>query len=203
MASSDAEVCNIALSSIGSGKPIQDLDESSEQADACRTFYDDVRDEVLRDYAWPFAKQSMELNLVESDPNDDWGYAYRYPSAALFIRRIWGAVRNPSLAATIKYDIGSDATGKLIYTDEPDAEIEYTARIEAVSKWDSGYVLAVAYLLASKIAMRLVKEDKIGMTERMEAKYVRQMLKVRANAENERRPDPPPESDIITARGGY
>lgn len=203
MATSDAGVCNLALSLMGDSTTIQNLlTENSVQALALRVFYTDTRDEVLRDFPWTFAKRTVALSLVETAPNDDWDFSYRYPADALFIRRIWGAVRNPTLDETIKYDIGSDATGSLIYTDEENAEIEYTSRVEDVSKWKPDFTMAFAFLLASRIAPRLVKTDPIGLTERMFRGYTLQMLKARANAENERRPDAPPESEIITSRGG-
>lgn len=204
MATSEAAVANLALSFIGDSTTIQDLDnDTTAQARAARMFFDDCRDEVSRDFPWPKLRRSMELSLVEEDPNDDWDFSYRYPSEALFIRRIWGAVRNPTLDAMIKYDIGSDVTGALIYTDMADAEAEYTARVEDPSKWDKDFTTAVALLLASRMALRLVKTDPIGLSERIERRYLGQILKARGNAENERRPDIPPESSIIEARGGF
>jgi hypothetical protein len=203
VATSDAAVCNYALSLIGDSTTIQSLlTENSVQALALRVFYTDTRDEVLRDFPWTFAKRTLTLSVVTGAENDDWDFAYRYPADALFVRRVWGAVRTPNLSETIKYDIGSDATGSLIYTDEENAEIEYTARVEDVSKWKPDFTMAFAYLLASRIAARLIKTDPIGMTERMFRAYTYQMLKARGNAENERRPDAPPESEIITSRGG-
>jgi hypothetical protein len=203
VASSEAEVCNVALGFIGDSTVIQNMDtESSPQALALRLYFDDTRDEALRDFPWTFAKRSELLTPVEDNPNDDWDFSYRYPSDCLFVRRVWGVVRTPTLTETIKYDIGSDTTGRLIYTDEDDAEIEFTARIEDVSQWPVDFTFAFAYLLAAKISGRLLKSDPIGMGERMMRAYSMQMLKARANNENERRPDAPPESEIITSRGG-
>ena len=77
--SSAVEICNLALSHLGSSG-IDALDERSEAAAACTTFYAICRDMVLRDAPWPFATKMQALALVEEDPNTEWGFSYRYPS---------------------------------------------------------------------------------------------------------------------------
>lgn len=204
MSASSTDIANLALSFIGNGDPIQDMTEDSAEAQACLLFYDVVRDECLGEFPWSFAKRSQSLGTaIEEDPNSDWAFSYRLPADVLTILKVWGAVRNPTLDEEINYETGSDATGGLVYTDQADAEIKYVAREETVSKWPQEFATAVAYRLASRIAMRLVKEDKIGMSERMEFQATRHMAKAKAKDRNNQRPDPPPDSEIITSRGGY
>jgi len=57
-----------------------------------RLNFADERDQVLRDFPWPFAGGYAELELVDGesgDPvNDDWTFAYRIPHDSVTIRRI-------------------------------------------------------------------------------------------------------------------
>ena len=57
MASSQLDVCNLALSRLGQGE-IASLDEQSTEAQACRRFWDADRRATLRDYPWNFAASS-------------------------------------------------------------------------------------------------------------------------------------------------
>lgn len=60
--------------------------------------------------------------------NGDWDYAYRWPDDCLFVRRVvppggHGRVFHPD---PIRFRTGRDVNGKLIFTHEPEAVIEYT-----------------------------------------------------------------------------
>ena len=66
----DVDVCNFALTAIGSGAEIAQLTESSTEARACNRVYNMARDKVLMSFAWPFAKVQAKLALVttKGDP---------------------------------------------------------------------------------------------------------------------------------------
>lgn len=86
--SSSTEISNMALSHLAISREIAALDtERSQEAQACRRFYETVRKTVLRDYPWPFATKFATLALVEDDPNSEWDFSYRYPSDCLNARR--------------------------------------------------------------------------------------------------------------------
>src|SRR5690606_25121463 len=88
-----ASIVNRALARIGSSKQIANVEtENSREAISARLVFDDERDYVLRDFPWPFATAYRTLALVSEAPNGDWGYAYRYPSDCLYVRRIVGAL---------------------------------------------------------------------------------------------------------------
>ena len=57
MASSQLDVCNLALSRLGQGG-IASLDEQSTEAENCLRFWDVDRRATLRDYPWNFAQSS-------------------------------------------------------------------------------------------------------------------------------------------------
>jgi len=57
-----------------------------------RLCFEEERDTVMREFAWPFAKKYATLEKIAGDGatmvNHDWAYAYRLPADCLFARRI-------------------------------------------------------------------------------------------------------------------
>lgn len=207
MPSSVAAICNQALSALALDADIQVITENSAEARACNLFYEDVRDQVLRDFPWPFARKVAVLALVTGTPNE-WGYQYRYPSDALAIRRILpygddtatlGQLEFPS--TRIPYSIAQDATGRLLWTFMEDAWVEYTVQITDVTMFPDDFAAAVALLLASFIAPRVTGGDPNKLGDRALAKYQWRISSAKANALNEQAPDLPTDSDFITSRG--
>lgn len=211
-------VCNLALFHIGVGKSIANLDtEESAEARACRVFYDDVLEEVLKARHWPFSKKFATLSLVDTDPTSEWKYSYRYPSDCLEIRRIIDDLSNQSLLdslggtrATILFDgpripfvIGQDDQGFLIYTNKETAQIEYTIRVDDIVRWPADFKMAVSALLGFYIAPRLTAGDPFKMGNRCAELYQAKLNNASANAGNEEQQRPNPDSEFIRTREGY
>ena len=201
MASSDTEIANFALSHLGVSKPIGNLTtESSAEAVACRRFYANTRDEMLRSFNWPFARQCVALGLVESNPTDEWQFSYRYPSDCLMVRRMFNSIRNPTQKSAEKYWIARDATGLLIYTDLDDASAEYTIREEDVLRFPPDFVIALSYRLASYVAPLITRGDPFKLAEKSVQLYRLSSTTAAANALNEQRRDEFPDPSLIEAR---
>lgn len=191
----------MALSHIGISKPVANIEtEQSQEAAACRTFYDIARDKVLRDINWPFTTKMDSLALVEEDPNDEWVYSYRYPSDCLDIRKIQSGIRNEINTQRIPYRVASDDQGLLIFTDREDAILEYTARIEDVNLFPADFMLALSYKIAAYIAPRLTGGDATQWVEQINALYRIEIQNAAANAQNEEQPDVYPDSEFVQAR---
>ena len=200
-ADSVTAICNMALSHLGVGTEIADLEtESGEEAAACRRFYVVARDAVLRDFPWPFATKMATLALIETDPNDEWAYSYRYPTDSLSVRRIISGVRNDTRQSRVPYKIGQDSSGLLIYTDTEDAEMEYTVRMTDPSRYPPDFTTALSFLLASYIAPRLTAGDPFKMGNRAVEFYNVSIEKAQALAENEEQPEEAPDSEFIRGR---
>lgn len=204
MATSNVLISNLALGHCGVGAVIQSLTESSESARACNLYFEYARDEVLRDFPWPFATKREAMTLAEEfeSGESEWAYSYRLPSDCLMPRRIWSAMRQAveTTATQIPYGVGRDATGPLIFTDQVDAELEYTFLEDDPTRYAADFVSALAYRLAAYIAPRLAKNN--NMKGEMEQFYAMAITKARGNASKEERPDPRPDSDIINVRNG-
>lgn len=202
--SSKTEICNLAISHLGVGKTIADVDtEQSEEALICRRYYSIVRDMTLSDFSWPFATKFATLALVTERPNNEWAYSYRYPDDCISITRILSGVRNDNRQSRISYKILRDNTGLLIYTDQVSAQIEYTAETDDPTFYPADYIMALSLRLASYIAAKITKGDPFGMGQKVLAMYYQEISRAQASAANEEQPDQRPDSEFIRIREGY
>ena len=198
---SKTTVSNMALSHIGVGHEISDLDtERSEEANAIKTFYLTAVEFMQSDFVWPFLTRTANLGLVEEDPTTEWDYSYRYPADCIKIHRIYSPLRNDYRQSRIPYLIYSDDTGKLVYTDCEDAVIDYAKPVLAEDKWPADFVLAFSYLLGSYIAPRLTKGDPFKMREIVLALYSQYRQLAEQRAVNEEQAEEVPASEFVRAR---
>lgn len=182
---SSTDICNIALSHLGISKEIANMNEQSKEAEACRRFYEVTRESVLKDHSWPFASKYATLALIEQNPNDEWAYSYRYPTDALFIRRILSGFRNDSEATKVAYAISQDDSGMIILTDQDSAQIHYTVNVQSESYFTSDFALAFSYRLAHYLAPRLTAGDPFKLGPQALQKYMLELGRATSNAFNE------------------
>ena len=198
---STTEICNMALSHLGHGKEINNVDtETSSEASACRRFYEIARLTTLRDFPWPFATKIEELSLVEEDPNAEWGFSYRYPPDCLKFRRILSGTRNDTRQTRVPFKIAQDDTGILIFSDTDEADAEFTKDMNDPTVYPSDFVLALSFKLASLIAPRLTAGDPAKLGDRTLQLYMHAIGQARVTAANEEQHEEDPESEFIRAR---
>ena len=201
MATSKTVIANLALSHLQVGKEIADLDtENSEEANACRRFYDEARNKALRDFNWPFATKITSLVELEERPNDEWGYSYRYPSDCVNMRKILSGIRNDHRQSRVPYRVAKDDSGLVLFCDLYAVQAEYTERVEAVELYPPDFVLALSYLLAKYVAPRITGGDPFKLGDKADANYMAEISNARANAMNEEQPDDLPEAEFIRER---
>lgn len=194
-------ICNLALSHLGVGKDINNFEtERSEEAQACRTFYDQALQQTLRDFEWPFATRFIELTQVEEDPTTEWAFSYSYPSGCLFFRRILSGSRNDTTDTKINYRIVGDTSAQLIYTDLEDAVAEYTFNATDPNVYPSDFVQALSLRLAYYIAPRVTKGDPFKIRNEVAALYLSELSKAQSNAMNEEQSELLPDAEMIRAR---
>lgn len=174
--------------------------DRSKEAAVCRQFYAQTRDEVLRDFPWPFATRIAALALVAEQPTSEWAFAYRVPVTALRVRRLVSTLRDDVIETRVPYRIIGDATGELLYTDWPDAELEWTERVEVVELFPVDFTQSVALLLASYVAPVVTGGDQFKLGERALKLYAWRLEKAQVNAASEVAPDLAPDADLIRAR---
>lgn len=202
MATSDTNVCNLALIRMGSQVQIQDLvSEQSAEAIACRIALPISRRRCLEYLPWPFAQQYATLALVAEEPNTDWGYSYRWPTDALTITKIVNSAGRTIVDEDnneLVFEAGSDASGRLIFTDYEDAVVKYTALVENPNLYSGTFESALAWLLAADLAMALSR-DKALKAEMMREYQIEVDMAARIE-ENSINPDAEPDSAFIRER---
>lgn len=199
--SSSTEICNLALSHLGVSKEIQNLDtDKSQEATACRRFYEASRDEVLEDFPWPFAEKRVSLNLVSENPTTDWLYSYQYPSDAVRINRIPSGIRNDTQSTRIPFKIVHGDSGNLIYTDQKDAEFIYTKRVTDVGRYTAKFRMALSFKIAGYIAARVTGGDPFKLRKEANTSYKLVLEEAQANVLNEQQDEVVPDSEFISAR---
>ena len=155
---SEVDICNLALSHIGASATISSLTEQSEEAFHCNLLYADARDALLRAYPWGFATRHLALSDV-GDPPGNWSYRYSYPNDCLFAREI---LQTTSGGDPIDFEIalGDAYNARVILTDQESATLIYTYKATNTLVFDSLFVIALAWRLASEIAMPLTRDEK-------------------------------------------
>lgn len=203
------DIANLAMSHLMQGQSIQDVtSEQSPQANAARVYLPISIGASLRDFAWPFATAYQNLALVTTYPTNQgyynqrpaYLYAYRVPSDCVTVRRISSGSRMDNLYTRVPFTLSSDAGGKLILTDMPNAQIEYTQYPADTSLFQDDFVLALSYKLAELSAARVTGGDPFKLGPQMAAKYNEAVSQARANALNEVEFGEPLDSEFILVR---
>lgn len=198
---SDVSICNTALIRIGVSQQIADLAEPSTAAILCLTLYATTRDEVLRAAHWGFARKVATLGLVAEDPTDEWGYAYRYPADAIEIRKIASGIqRVDPRDERVAYELASDDSGLLLYTDRAEAVAVYTARITTAEWFPPDFASALAWRLAIDLAAPLGGALGIQWRDKAALYYRAAVDAAQAASMNEESPDDAPAAESIRAR---
>jgi len=198
---SKTELANMAISHLGIGKEIANLDtEVSQEAQACRRYFDATIEAVLSDYDWPFASKEVVLNLIVANPTLEWDFSYRYPTDCIRLRRIKSGIRQDTSSSRVPFKIMYDPTGKILYTDKENAEVEYTLRLTDPTVFTAEFSIAFSFRLAAYIAPRLTGGDPFKMKNEMLQQYFLELGNAKSRSMNEERSDPPGDSEFITAR---
>lgn len=182
---SEVDLCNVSLGHLGDEATVSSLypPEGSAQADHCARFYPMARDSLLELHTWGFATKRIKAALLSSGW-PEWDYAYAQPNDALNILAVlppdatddYGAVLGyytdgvpvvtaAQIAASSQYVPqpfsceSDDAGNQLIYSDQANAVVRYTARVTDVTKFSPLFNVALSWHLASMLAGPIIKGD--------------------------------------------
>lgn len=198
---SKVEICNLSSTHLGIGHSISNFDtDASEEGQAYRAVYDTVLEVVLRKYPQPFSTKITALALIEEDPNSEWEYSYRYPSDCIAIRRILSGTRADTRQSRIPYKIGADSQGIVIWTDQEDAEIEYTYYANNPVYYPSDFVLAFSFYLAHIVSKRISVGDQFKLGDRAYQMFLIEIGEATARGFNESQSEEEIESEFIRTR---
>lgn len=199
---SKTQIGNGSLVRLGVTKQVANIaTEASKEALAIRLIFDDERDYCLRDFPWPWARKYATAQLVTGSQTVpaclDWVFAYRYPSDCLFVRRLVTPTGRKELNPP-PYVIGRDDQGRLIYTNQELAELEYTARVTDPEEFDALFVSMLEWKLASVLAPSLSRLPNLAVQAIQ--MYEIEKTKAQSRALNEGQADKNPEAEWIRER---
>lgn len=146
MATSEIEICNLALTRIGHSM-ITALSEASVEASLCKLHYAMTRDVVLRAHPWNFAIRRVMLAQDTDTPAFEYEYQYSLPSDFLKVVRT-------DLDAE-GYSVDYRIESRKLLTSEGTIGIEYIAQITDVAQFDALFVDCLAARLAAEIGQKL------------------------------------------------
>lgn len=167
---SKVELWNMALSHIGHKARITDPDEATAEANYCRIFYPAALGVTLERFAWSFATRRKILAEVDN-PVDHWMFAYALPNLCVAPR----AVLPPECTDDSfeqPFALESTEAGDLIlYTNQEDAVLRYTALAEDTTKFTPMFVMALSYDLAALLVGPIPKDAKLKQVMTQSAAY--------------------------------
>lgn len=189
------EICNLALSHLGESASITSIDppDGSMQAAHCARFYPIARDSLLQMQNWSFTMRRETLTSVSNDWTE-WDYSYAMPCNVANVVAVLPPEATDDYSTTYApvnaqyytapmvaagqyvpqpYTIETDENGyKIIYTDQPNAVLRYSALVTDTKQFSPIFVMALSWHLASMLAGPIIKGDQ-GSAE---AKRCAQMM---------------------------
>jgi hypothetical protein len=161
MASSETEICNIALGWVG-GERIATIDEDSVGGKLCRDLYYDCRDAVLESRNWTFAMRRKVLTPNSAAPVFGFSQRFLIPSDCLRIVRL-------GYSPDLKERVHWEKEDNYILCDYETLYLRYISRTEDVVGYSSKFVLALACRLAADMAVPIAGSK--SLQETMNAQY--------------------------------
>ena len=177
MAATVIEIWNRALNKIGETDVVTSESEDRLAARTCNRVWADIRDEVLCDYPWEFAKKQAELTEDTLTERVGWEHIYTLPADFLRARALLTqdarmSVLEPETREPFELMLNDAEDGQILCCDVAEADIdvlEYTAQIDDVTLYPPAFVNAVAFRLAEELAYALKKNPQ--MADIMRARY--------------------------------
>ena len=159
MATTDVDICNRALSRLGTRATISALDENSTEARTASIWYAATRDVLLRSHDWNFARRRVVLAEQGVAPTG-WAFRYAFPTDCIRLLRLASAT--PDMGS-VRFEVAGDATSRFVLCDEPAAEAVYTARVDDPNLYDAGFAVALVDQLAAHIAYPVTQKTEIAV----------------------------------------
>lgn len=155
------EICNMALAIIKRQR-IDSLEETSEEARTCKTFYEHTRKRLLEMYNWGFARR-MERLALRLDTVPGWQFCYGYPQECISVRLIFDEPhammremeRQDFQIVTISGD------DRVIGTNVEEAWAEFTSDVKNPDNFNTEFTEALVRMLAANMAVPLTGDGEL------------------------------------------
>lgn len=144
-----AAIFNLALGALLLNRQIADADaDPCKEAVVLRAHYPTALRKTLEDLDLDATRMVVDLELVTTNPDDLWKYAYKYPSNCALLRRIRNCALTDTRENQIRRQTGIFNGQKVIFTDEYQAKAEILPDNFSLSILSASAGLALGYKLA-------------------------------------------------------
>lgn len=186
MALTITQICNLALSHLGTYTISDYESDNSEEGRQCRILYEPARDQVLSDFPWNFAERREDLSLLADITPTGYEYAYQYPTDCVHAREIY---RSTTGVDPIDFIVtaNEDLDSRMILTDEEDAVLIYTAAISNTALHSPGFNILLGWRMAADLSIPLT--GKMALHDRMLNQYLVTLKAAQARNAKEGRVD--------------
>lgn len=169
MSVSEVQVAKLALQHIGDRYDINTLSESSTEAEQVALVFDNLRDALLREHPWKFARRFVSPSALSGTAPAQWGYMFAYPADALAVEYIVNPLDRDDRTLPFDVLVNSDDV-KVLVTDVQSPEFAYTKQVTVPARWDSSFVMALSWRIAAHVALPLTQDRELAnmLTEKAE-----------------------------------
>lgn len=164
MAQSTTQLANIALQRAQCGARLNSFDsDTSKEAQQARDVYETLRDSMLRENLWNFAKKRVQLAELAAAPVFGYNNAYGLPADCL---RIIAVHPYDSDNTQVKYHLEtvsvSSTDTPCIITDTEQAYLRYVKQVTTPASFTPDFYNALAWRLAVEFAQNIKKSAQIA-----------------------------------------
>lgn len=159
MSVSKVQICNLALSAIGSKAQIQSIDELSTEAKVCKLHYNQALATALVDADWSFATTTAGSAVLTDDPPGDWTYMHAEPANCLRIIEIVKTLGRTTPPLPFKRHVHDGQRVVLSDTETPIWRYVYDNTDPAL--YSPQFSAALVLQLATRLAMPITRKKDI------------------------------------------
>jgi hypothetical protein len=157
---SRTSICNKALRKLSKDSIIDIDTDTSREANLCRSSFDEVLEEVLRDFNWNFSIFRQVLNEdITNVPAYGFSRRFVLPTIPKFLKLI-------SIKDNIEYKVEQNS----IVTNEESVSITYIGLVTDPNKYDPIFVQALSSKLANEISYSLTSDK--ALVASTQAEYI-------------------------------
>lgn len=152
------KVANRALVEIAQGNPLTGGDVStnfdgSQNGIYAAELYNGAVRMLLRQQDWEFSRTVVVLSASGRGPAPGWSYSYTYPTVCERLRQVLPASPDPFDPQPVRWEVGNDGSGQVIWTNVASAEATITTNAVTEAVWDDIFTEQMVRYLGSLLSM--------------------------------------------------
>jgi hypothetical protein len=168
-----AKIFNLALGALLLKKRISDTEtDVSPENQTLNVHWETALYSTLEDLDLDGTSAQKTAELRETDPNDLWLFAYKYPDDCVFFRRIQTQQLKDVRSTQVPKRIGIHNGEKVIFTNQEDIIIEYIPKDVPLTTLSANVGLAIAYKLALLASPLIAGKGADKLTKQLSERYV-------------------------------